>query len=79
MTFASRVRAGIDVSRLIALEVNAPGRNIKRRTVQTLAAAGGKISITADLVADFIGPRTNVTVNVGPSARPRCSSLVGVT
>ena len=59
---------GIDVSREFALEVKAPGGDIKRTTGQTLAAKGGKIAVSSDVIADLVPETAKVTVAVGASA-----------
>lgn len=59
---------GIDVARRIALDVKAPTPSVKRRTVQTLAANGGKLTVSADLFEDLIADHSTVTVSAGPAA-----------
>ena len=57
---------GVDVKRTLTFDVTVPAGDIRRLTVATLAANGGKISISPDLVQDLIPRRTKVTLAVGP-------------
>jgi hypothetical protein len=59
---------GIDVKRRIALDVKAPAGDIRRTTVSSLAAKGGKLTLSSDLLQDLIPSTARVTVNVGPVA-----------
>ena len=58
----------IAVSRSFGLDVHAPAGDVKRTTVQTLAANTGKITISADVFKDLIPDRSKVTLAVGPAA-----------
>lgn len=57
---------GIDVKRTLTFDVKVPAGDIKRLTVATLAAKGGKLALSSDLVQDLIPRRTKVTLTVGP-------------
>ena len=59
---------GIAVRRRMAFDVKPPAGDIRRSTVQPLAAKGGRMTVSADLVQDMIPELTRVTVNVGPAA-----------
>ncbi len=59
---------GIAVKRQLSIDVKPPAGDIKRVTVSTLKPKGGKLTLSPDLVADLIPSRTNVTINVGPTA-----------
>ena len=58
----------IAVTRSFGLEVHAPAGDVKRTTVQTLAANTGKITVSADVFKDLIPERSKVTLAVGPAA-----------
>lgn len=58
----------IDVARAFALEVKAPANDVKRTTVQSLAASTGRLTVSADVLGDLIPERSHVTVTVGPAA-----------
>ena len=58
----------IAVRRNFGLEVHAPAGDVKRTTVQTLAAKSGKITISGDVLKDLIPERSKVTLAVGPAA-----------
>lgn len=60
--------AGIDVSRRLTIDVKPPAGDIKRTTVASLAANGGKLTLSKDLVAGLIRNRTRVNLSVGPAA-----------
>jgi uncharacterized protein YfaS (alpha-2-macroglobulin family) len=59
---------GIDVKRQLTFDVKPPAGDIKRTTVSRLAANGGKITVTKDLVHDLIASRTRINLSVGPAA-----------
>lgn len=59
---------GIDVKRHLTFDVKPPAGDIKRTTSSQLAAKGGKITLSHDLVAELIAGRSRVTVSVGPAA-----------
>ena len=58
----------IAVSRRLQFDVKPPAGDIKRSTVATLAAKGGKLTLSKDLFAGLIANRTRVNVSVGPAA-----------
>ena len=60
---------GIDVFRRLSFDVKPPAGDIKRTTVKELAAKGGKLTLSKDLVAGLISSRTRVNLSVGPTAR----------
>ena len=59
----------IAVSRRLQFDVKPPAGDIKRTTVAALAAKGGKLTLSKDLLAGLIANRTRVNVSVGPAAR----------
>jgi hypothetical protein len=59
---------GIDVKRQLTFDVKPPGGDIKRVTVSRLNPKGGKVTLSADLLADMIPSRTHVNLSVGPLA-----------
>ena len=59
---------GIEVRRRVALEVMPPANDIRRTTVASLAAKGGRLSLSPDLLADLIPSSARIALNVGPSA-----------
>jgi uncharacterized protein YfaS (alpha-2-macroglobulin family) len=68
---------GIEVRRRIALDVKPPAGDIRRTTVSSLAAKGGKLTLSADLLQDLIPSTARVTVNVGPIAGMDVPGLLG--
>jgi uncharacterized protein YfaS (alpha-2-macroglobulin family) len=56
----------VDVHRTLTFDVKVPAGDIRRMTVSTLNAKGGKLTLSNDLVQDLIARRTKVTVSVGP-------------
>jgi alpha-2-macroglobulin len=70
MTYDVRVTGpnGIDVNRKLTFDVKVPAGDIRRLTTSTLAANGGKLTISPDIAADMIANRTKVSVSVGPTA-----------
>ena len=60
---------GIEVHRSLTFDVKPPAGDIKRTTVAELAAKGGKLTLSSDLLAGLIASRTRVTLSVGPTAR----------
>ena len=69
-TLAVRVTGpnGIDVRRRLTFDVKVPAGDIKRLTVSSLSAKGGKITLSPDLFHDLIPRRSKATITVGPSA-----------
>jgi len=69
-TLAVRVTGpgGIDVRRRLTFDVKVPAGDIKRLTVSSLAAKGGRITLTGDLFHDLIARRSKATITVGPTA-----------
>ncbi len=69
-TLAVRVTGpnGIDVRRRLTFDVKVPAGDIKRLTVSSLAAKGGKLTIGSDLFHDLIPRRSKAVITVGPSA-----------
>ena len=59
---------GVDVKRRLTLDVKVPAGDIRRFTVSSLPAKGGKITLSPELTADLIASRTKVTLSVGPTA-----------
>jgi hypothetical protein len=59
---------GIEVRRRVALEVMPPANDIRRTVVARLAAKGGRLSLSPDLLADLIPSSARIALNVGPSA-----------
>lgn len=59
---------GIEVKRRLAFDVKPPAADIKRTTISALAAKGGKLTLSPDLLQDMIPSTARVTVNVGPIA-----------
>jgi alpha-2-macroglobulin len=59
---------GIEVRRRLAFDVKVPAGDIKRLTVASLAANGGKITLSSALLQDLIPARAKISVAVGPTA-----------
>jgi alpha-2-macroglobulin len=64
------------VSRRLSFNVMPPAGDIKRTTVTTVAANGGKLTLSPDLMAGMIASRTKVNVSVGPAARLDVAGLL---
>jgi len=60
---------GVDVFRRLSFDVKPPAGDIKRTTVKELAAKGGKLTLSKDLIAGLIASRSRVNLSVGPTAR----------
>ncbi len=59
---------GFKAERSFKLDIALPAPNLTRRTLQTLAADTGSITIGQNLIADLIPSSVKVTVNAGRSA-----------
>ena len=59
---------GIALSRRLTFDVKPPAGDIKRTTVASLAAKGGRLTLSKDLLAGLIATRTRVNLSVGPTA-----------
>lgn len=57
----------VSVSRRLTFDVKPPAGDVKRTTVASLAA-GGKLTLSKDLVAGLIKNRTRINLSVGPNA-----------
>ena len=70
----SRIEASITgpgdiaIARKFELAINSPAKDIVRNTVRTVAANGGKITIDANVLADFIEGRAQVSLSMGVTA-----------
>jgi hypothetical protein len=60
---------GIDVRRELTFDVKVPAGDIRRTTVSSLAARGGKLTLSQDLTQDLIPGRTRISLSIGPHAR----------
>ncbi len=58
----------VAVKRTLTFDVKPPAGDIKRTTLATLTAKGGKLAVSADLLADLIPSTARVTAHVGPLA-----------
>jgi uncharacterized protein YfaS (alpha-2-macroglobulin family) len=68
---------GIAVHRRLALEVVPPASGIRRTTVASLAAGGGKLTLSKDLFNDLIPSSAKLALTVGPTARFDVAGLLG--
>jgi len=59
---------GLSIARDYNVPVRPAAPNVSRRTVQTLAAKSGTLTVSGDLAADLIPETVKVAVNVGQSA-----------
>ena len=59
---------GLAIVRDYDVPVKPAAPNVSRRTVQTLAARSGTLTVSSDLAADLIPETVKVAVNVGQSA-----------
>src|SRR5262249_53764434 len=54
---------GTDVRRRLTFDVKVPAGDIKRLTVSSLPARGGKVTLTRDLLHDLIARKSKVSVS----------------
>ena len=78
MAVALRVSGpgGIEVRREMTFDVKPPAGDIRRSTVANLAANGGKLAISKDVLADLIPGTARVMMSVGPTASLDVPSLL---
>jgi uncharacterized protein YfaS (alpha-2-macroglobulin family) len=62
---AIRGPGNVEVARTFAFDAHAPATDVRRTTVQKLAAQNGKITISKDVFGDLLPERASVTVSVG--------------
>ncbi len=67
---------GIAVGRDFKIDVKVPAGDIRRTTLATLKADGGSLELSADLIADLIPERSEVSVAVGPAARFDAAGMI---
>ena len=67
---------GIEVRRRLAFDVKPPSGDIRRTTIAPLAAKGGRIVVSKEVLADLIPASTRITLNVGPTAAMDMASLL---
>ncbi len=67
---------GVEVRRELTFDVKPPAGDIKRSTVASLAANGGKLAISKDILTDLIPGTARVTMSVGPTASLDVPSLL---
>lgn len=67
--------AGISVTRELTLDVKAPAGDIRRTTIASIKP-GGSLELSADLIADLIPERSEVSVAVGPAARFDAAGII---
>ena len=65
----------IAVGRDFKIDVKPPAGDIRRTTVATLKA-GGSLELSADLIADLIPEKSEVSVSVGPAARFDAAGMI---
>jgi hypothetical protein len=58
---------GIAITRPLTYAVKPPAGDIRRMTVATLNANGGKMTISANLLADVLPEKARVSLSVGPA------------
>jgi len=68
---------GIAVRRRIALDVKPPADGIRRSTIATLAANGGTLTLSKDLLHDLIPSTAKLALTVGPTAAFDVAGLLG--
>ena len=68
---------GASVQRRIALDVKPPATGIRRATVWSIAANGGKLSLSKDLFHDLIPSSARLSLTVGPTAVFDVAGLLG--
>ncbi len=59
---------GVEVRRRVALQVMPPANDIRRTTSARIAAKGGRLTLSPDVLADLIPTSARIALNVGPSA-----------
>jgi hypothetical protein len=77
-SYAVRVTGpgGVDVARTIELDVKPPAGEVRRVTVSTLKARGGRLTLTPDLMTDMLTAKAKVAVTIGPAAALDVAGLV---
>lgn len=68
---------GLKVRRRIAIDVKPPAAGIRRTTVSSLAANGGKLTLSKDLFHDLIPSSAKLSLTVGPTAAFDVAGLLG--
>ncbi|NOU07936.1 MAG: alpha-2-macroglobulin family protein [Hyphomicrobiaceae bacterium] len=58
----------VAIKRTLTFDVKPPAGNIRRSTVATLSAKGGKLTVSSDVLADLVPSTAKATVMVGPMA-----------
>jgi alpha-2-macroglobulin len=66
----------IAIKREMTFDVLPPAGDIKRTTISSLKANGGKLTLNSDLIHDLIPSRTRINLSVGPAARFDVPSLL---
>ena len=66
----------VSVKRTLTFDVKPPAGDVKRTTIATLTPKGGKLSVSADLLADLIPSTARVTAHVGPLANLNVAGLL---
>ncbi len=59
----------LSLKRDMTFDVLPPANDVKRTTISSLKANGGKLTLSRDLVSDLIASRTKINLSVGPTAR----------
>ncbi|MGQ0455599.1 MAG: alpha-2-macroglobulin family protein [Hyphomicrobium sp.] len=59
----------VRIKRDMTFDVLPPANDVKRTTIASLKANGGKMTVSRDLVSDLIASRTKINLSVGPTAR----------
>ena len=67
---------GIAVTRRIALDVKPPAGDIKRAVTANLAAKGGKLALSSDMIADFLPGTARLSLLTGSAARLDVASIM---
>lgn len=68
---------GLEVRRRLALDVKPPAAGIRRMTTSSLAANGGKLTLSKDLFHDLIPSSAKLSLTVGPTAAFDVAGLLG--
>ncbi len=68
---------GIEVRRKLTFDVKPPSGDIKRTNLVALAAKGGRMSLSKDMLVDLIPSSLRISLNVGPTAGMDVAGLLG--
>ncbi len=66
----------VSIKRTLTFDVKPPAGNVRRSTVATLSAKGGKLTLSRDMLTDLVPSTAQATVMVGPMAKLNVPGLL---